>query len=353
MKVIFFTKYTRKGASSRLRTFQYLDYFEQNGINCTVSPFFDDVYLAQVYRNKTHNKLLAFRSFIRRVFMLVTVLKYDKVVIEKELFPYFPSVFELLLKLFGVRYIADYDDAIFHNYDISTNPLIRFFLKNKIRNVMRYAGMVVAGNEYLKQKAEEFGAREITIIPTVIDVNKYTPRSYEGQTPFTIGWIGSPITFKYLYSLKSIFENLASKYSIRIRYIGSNKTLGLSVEEIVPWNEDEEASQIKTFNLGIMPLEDNIWERGKCGYKLIQYMGCAVPVIGTPIGVNNIIIQNGINGFKANTEQDWQNHIEYFIKNSLEENKKIGLNGRALIEQNYSLQVYQEVWLKVLKTKMK
>lgn len=354
MKVIFFTKYSRKGASSRLRTYQYVDFLSENGVDCDVSPFFSDEYLAEVYRSKTHNKLQAVKSFLSRCARLLTVWRYEAVVIEKELFPFFPSWPEFVLKLFGVKYIVDYDDAIFHNYDIHPSPVVRAILGNKIRNVMAMAEVVVVGNKYLKEKALEFGAKNVQIVPTVIDVSKYGRGERQRDQKFTIGWVGSPITFKYLPALKEVFEELGKRHRIRLKLVGANRSLNLvDVEEsIVPWSEDAEVREIQTFDVGIMPLEDNIWERGKCGYKLIQYMGCEVAVIGTPIGANDQIIQEGVNGFKATTREDWQKAFEYLIAHP-EQRTTLGKNGRLTVEKFYSLQEYRVKWLEILKSATK
>jgi glycosyltransferase involved in cell wall biosynthesis len=214
---------------------------------------------------------------------------------------------------------------------------------------MRHSSLVVAGNDYIKQYALRSGASNVSVIPTVIDVNKYTVRDKIATDTFTIGWIGSPITLKYLPALKSVFEKLSQRHKIQLKLIGANKVLDFSVPQVaVHWKENEEVEQIKTFDVGIMPLEDNIWERGKCGYKLIQYLGCGVPVIGTPIGVNDSIIQDGINGFKASTLGDWERHLE-FLATHEQERLEMGFSGRSLVESNYGLHVYQYKWLELLK----
>jgi glycosyltransferase involved in cell wall biosynthesis len=349
MKVLFFTKYSRKGASSRLRTFQYLDFFRSNGIECHVNDFFSDAYLEELYRTKKHNKFLALKSFLSRLIALVKIFRYDRVVIEKELFPYLPSFPEKLLSVLGIKYIVDYDDAIFHNYDISTNGIIRFFLKDKIRNVIKHAGLVVVGNDYLKDKAIEFGARRVILVPTVIDTDKYSAGDEWRNKTVTIGWIGSPITFKYVRPFKDLFQKLASIYEIKLKFIGASTGLDMpEIEEIIPWSEDSEVDVIKTFDIGIMPLEDNIWERGKCGYKLIQYMGCGVPVIGTPIGVNDILITNYHNGFKAVSLEDWEKSLKWLIEAGPDGRKEMGRRGRTIVEEHYSLQVYRHKWLSIL-----
>ncbi|MEJ7645285.1 MAG: glycosyltransferase family 4 protein [Chryseolinea sp.] len=346
MRVIFFTKYTRQGASSRLRTFLYLDFLREEGIYCKVSPFFNDAYLQEVYKYKRHNKWLSFLALVNRIKALATVPQYDRVVIEKELFPYFPSIFEWILKLMGVRYVVDYDDAIWHNYDSSPNHIIRFLLGHKIQRVMRYSGTVLSGNEYLADMAKKSGAKRITYLPTVIDIERYSVKNYKTDKKFTIGWIGSPITHKYLAALKRVFKELSEKYHIRIKLVGASNGINLpDLEELVHWSEEIEVREIQTFNVGIMPLEDNIWERGKCGYKLIQYMGCGVPVVGTPLGVNRRIIVDGVNGFVANTAAEWYTAIEKLIVGGIELERTMGTAGRLFVEQHYSLQAHRKRYL--------
>jgi hypothetical protein len=172
MKILYFTKYTRKGASSRLRSYQYFPYLEARGFKITVSPFFDDQYLENLYAHQSTIKQII-KAYIRRFLALRKVFKYDWIFIEKELFPYFPAWFETLFSLLKIKYIVDYDDAIFHNYDLNPNPIIRFLLKRKIDKVMKYSNMVIVGNEYLANKAREAKASKIQIIPTVIDLTRY------------------------------------------------------------------------------------------------------------------------------------------------------------------------------------
>lgn len=345
MKVLFLTKYTRLGASSRVRTFIYLDYLKSRGLECEVSSFFSDKYLLEVYSVKKHNKRLAAWSFLQRLVTLTRVKQFDRVVIEKELIPYFPPFLEILLSAFGVHYIVDYDDAIFHNYDLSSNPIVRKLLSNKIDNVMRNAVAVLAGNDYIKQRALHAGARNVLSIPTVIDIERYSIKTYSKSNKFIIGWIGSPITHKYLAALRPVFQRLAAEFPIQLNLIGANSGIGLPhLERIVPWREESEVEEIRRFNVGIMPLEDNIWERGKCGYKLIQYMGCGVPVIGTPIGVNLNMIVDGVNGFKAVALDDWYQSIRKIIVAGVEYEEKLGVAGRLIVEERYSLQAYREYY---------
>lgn len=349
MKVLFFTRYTRKGASSRLRFYQYIPYFESKGVKCDISPLFDDKYLIDLYGTKKVSLIHILRRYALQFLKLFQVYKYDIIVIEKELFPYVPALFEWLLAKFGVKYIVDYDDAIFHNYDLHPNRLVRIFLSNKIAQVMRFSAAVVAGNDYLNNYSSKSGAKNIVIIPTVVDTSKYSTKLLHSTKEVIIGWIGSPSTLKYVEMLKPILQEISKIYPIKLYIIGGNSGIGLGeIETILKWSEKHEADQIKQFNIGIMPLYDELWEYGKCGYKLIQYMACGIPVIGSPIGVNNIIIRDGVNGYKALDINSWKEALCKLIQ-SESLRQKMGNQGRKIVEAEYSLIKASNNWLHLLR----
>lgn len=347
MKLIIFTKYSRLGASSRLRSFQYVPFYEAAGISCTVAPLFNDVYLQRFYAKKSTGKVNLLLCYLKRFLLLFTVGRYDVVVIEKELFPYMPALAEKLLRLLHVRYIADYDDAIFHNYDLHPSKLIALFLKNKIAGVMRNAATVVAGNEYLASYAKKAGSAYTCIIPTVINTDVYKVNTQPVKEYVVIGWIGSPTTVKYLEMLLPVLNILNDKYAIQLWIVGGKRGIGFKNEVVKEWSEAGEVNLIQQFDIGIMPLQDSPWERGKCGYKLIQYMGCGLPVVGSPVGVNNNIIQHGCNGFKANTQEDWINCLEALITNPALR-PKMGQDGRLLIEEQFNTAGAAAKWLQVI-----
>jgi glycosyltransferase involved in cell wall biosynthesis len=339
MKVLYLTKYSRNGASSRLRSFQYFLPLEKEGIAVTVKPFFDEDYLNTLYAKKKISKFKLASYYLERFFVLFSINKYDKIVIEKELFPYFFSWFEKLLSLLNIQYIVDYDDAIFHNYDLSPNKLIRFFLKNKIENVMRYSDCVLAGNEYLFQKAKNSGARRIIIFPTVIDAIKYElipPKNSNEKV--IIGWIGSPSTFKYVKKLNDVFNVLIEENPFEIHLIGANEILDFHGSiKYLKWSESTEVDLISNMDIGIMPLENTPWELGKCAYKLIQYMGCGLPVVASSIGMNKVVVDDGVNGFLVENDREWIDKLTILLKDA-QLRKQFGIYGREKVEKEYSLQ---------------
>lgn len=343
MNIIYLTKYSRLGASSRLRSYQFEDLFTDCNIEASYAPFFDDAYLNSLYFKKrvALPKLLFY--YLRRFLLLFKLFQYDKVVVEKELFPYFPPVFERLIRFLGINYVVDYDDAIFHNYDLHPNKLVRFLLKNKIATVMRNSSLVMVGNDYLKQYALQSGAKNVITLPTVIDLDRYTkPSLKDEQSKVVIGWMGSPTTFKYFKSLENIIIKLNQKYThLEWHVVGAqwdDMPSNLKSIYCYDWSEELEVAQLNQMDIGVMPLFETPWEKGKCAYKLIQYMGAGLPVIASPVGKNNEVVYEGVNGFLAETETDWLNYLEVLILNQ-KLRKELGTKGRGLVEQKYSKEI--------------
>ena len=348
MKVLYLTKYSRNGASSRLRSYQYFPFLEAKGFTITVSPFFDEDYLINLYCGKSTTKSKLIKFYLKRFFTLFSIYKYDRIVIEKELFPYFFSWFEKILWMLQVKYIVDYDDAIFHNYDLSTNKLISFLLKNKINNVMKYSSCAIAGNSYLAERAKVSGAKKIVILPTVIDVNLYSPKKNYASSKIVIGWIGSPSTFKYIKNSQSVFSKVLQNQNVELHIVGAKENLGLGENvKFLKWTEASEVALISKFDIGIMPLENTPWELGKCSYKLIQYMGCGVPVVASAVGMNKEVVDEGINGFLVQSEEEWLTRLNELIDDcALRE--ALGKKGRIKVEAEYSAQKKHAVLLSVL-----
>ncbi|OJH06703.1 MAG: glycosyl transferase family 1 [Alcanivorax borkumensis] len=339
-RVLVLPKYARKGASSRLRTFQYLPFLEDKGWDFTVKPLFDEAYLDSLYSGKGRSRSGLVLAYLRRLLVLFGFWRYRVIWVEKEFFPYIPAWAEVVLSWVGVRYVVDYDDAIFHNYDLARNKWIRRLLGRKIDSVMRHAACVIAGNDYLAERARSAGARRVVLIPTVVDHHRYDARQKAGQ-PFTVGWIGSPTTQKYVEQLLPAFQALAQLQAFRLLLVGVTADIvarlpGVEVE-VQPWSEDTEAALIREMVIGIMPLEDGPWEKGKCGYKLIQYMASGVPVVASPVGVNPSIVEGAGCGMLASGLDEWEEAFRQLISDvALRE--RLGQAGRAAVCKGFSIE---------------
>lgn len=351
MKLHIFTKYTRHGASSRYRTYQYLPALAQNGIEPQLSPLFDDAYLSHKYSAEKGSLKDVVWALCRRIWAVLKVPKRSAVVIEYELFPYCPALLEGWLLWRGCRILLDYDDAIFHKYDQHSNPWIRRVLGGKISALMRRADIVVVGNDYLAQYAKRAGAKRVEIIPTVVDLRRYATKTYghSGQ-PYTIGWLGSPSTAQYLELIAPALAQVCRLTGARIRLVGSGPIdLSEVSAELIPWTESAEIDSICSFDVGVMPLPDDPWARGKCGFKLIQYMACGLPVVASPVGVNTEIISEGQQGHLASSQDEWIAALQRLASDH-GARLRMGSAGRRRVEERYCLQVTAPYWISIVKS---
>ena len=374
MKILYLTKYTRIAGSSRMRSYQYFPYLEEAGMQVTVKPFFDDAYLKDFYAGKKNISAVV-KSYVKRLGVLFSVFSYDRVVIEKEIFPFLPAWAEWMLKRLRIHYIVDYDDAIFHNYDQSANPIIKNFLGNKIANVMRFSGTVVAGNQYLADYAARSGAKNIEIIPTVIDLERYPVKNsdsdlellpnvilsgVEGRTgersasennqKFVVGWIGTKTTFeKHLLPCKDWIKALQIQDpNIRFHIVGITEDMDLGKNvQYIRWTEETEVAEILKMDIGLMPLQDSKWEKGKCAYKLIQYAACGIPGVASDVGMNREVTVPGETGILASADEEWIQAIKT-LKSNTELRHQMGRNARKKVEERYCIQQTSTKWLEIL-----
>jgi glycosyltransferase involved in cell wall biosynthesis len=279
-------------------------------------------------------------AYLKRISLILQSKNYDLIWIEKEALPWIPGSLETLLLRSQVPYIVDYDDAAFHRYDQHRLSRIRKLLGQKIDHVMRQACLVIVGNDYLAERAARAGAKYIEILPTVVDLQRYPLIDFPQNPIFTIGWIGSPLKANdYLKAIEPALRVICQEGKARVIAIGASdiKLEGVPLE-IKLWCEATEVEEIQQFDVGIMPLSDTPFERGKCGLKLIQYMASSLPVIGSPVGVNSKIIVHGVNGFQASSISEWIGAFDK-LRNDPTLRKKMGQAGRKIVESHYSLKV--------------
>ncbi len=343
MKILSLTKYGKLGASSRLRTLQYLALLEKEGIDVSSHALISDKALLLRYKLGHYSPSSLIFFYIKRIKTLIFKESFDLLWIEKEALPWFPVWIELLL-LRGKPFILDYDDATFHNYDQNINKILRYFFHDRLDRLMAKSSLVVCGNSYLRKRAKSSGALHTVILPTVVNLSRYPVKEYNNSLiksdinyQCKIVWIGSPSTQHYLELIKNSLQILSKKHNFILRVIGSNELNIPSVNiEIIPWTEEAESKLIRDCDIGVMPLLNTSWEKGKCGYKLIQYMASGLPVVASPIGVNQDIVCHGKNGFLANNENEWIVSLDNLLSNS-GLRSEMGLYGRQNVVEKYSL----------------
>jgi glycosyltransferase involved in cell wall biosynthesis len=353
IRVLVLTRYGELGASSRMRFIQYFPAFDADGFRVYWEPLFDDKNLDIRYRNGRFGYCSTFISYLRRIRTLYSSNNFHVIWIEKEALPWMPYWIEAVL-LRRVPYVLDYDDALFHNYDRHSSFIIRLLFGRRLDKLMFRAAMVICGNKYISHRAELAQAKNIRRIPTVVDLSRYpldlishrTCVSSDAVLP-RIVWIGSPSTGKCLEVIKEPMKRLSERIDFVFRIIGAEVTMPGVKTECLPWRHSSEVKDIAECDIGVMPLNDTEWERGKCGYKLIQYMACALPVVASDVGINSEIVRNNLNGYLATTIEDWINALhKLLISRSLR--LALGARGRKMVEDHYCLQKTQSTMVSLI-----
>ena len=318
LTVLILPKYTRRAASSRLRCYQYLPLLGRFGIRAKVVPLLDDEYIVALYSGVRTPITTIVHGYLKRLDACWSAGGADLVWIERDLLPWVPAFAEgFLTRRWRVPYVVDIDDAVFHGYDRHNNWLVRRILGNKIDRLMAGSSAVFAGNRYLAERAAAAGAKQVIDLPTVVDLDKYALAANRSDV-LTIGWIGTPITAKYLEgAFHEALASLTRKCHFRMVIVGANHPGWTDVPvETAPWDERSERDVVAGFDIGVMPLCDGPFERGKCGYKLIQYLSAGVPVVASPVGVNCEIVKPGVNGFLAGSAEEWITALELLCGSS-------------------------------------
>mgnify|MGYP001376796823 CR=1 FL=1 len=344
-KIYFYTKYYTNSASVRERFITYRDYLKKNKYQVVIRPLISNsLFKKRIIQGISFSPQILI-SLIKRIFQIL-FSKKNLLIIQYELIPFFPAILERFLKFKGIPYLIDIDDAIFHNYDSSNNKITKILFKKKYNVIFKNCHSVLSGNLYLKKKSLEFGAKKTFLFPTT--VNNKTLK-YKKNKKFTVVWIGSPSTTKYLNDLSKEIDILSSFYDVKFRIIGSKDCLLKKNKniEFLDWSINKENKYISQCHVGIMPLRNTKWEKGKCGYKLLMYMKHRLPVIASPVGANLNIINNGREGFFAKKKKDWIKYI-LKLKNNNKLSQKLGNNGKKKILKNYTKNIYYKKFNKII-----
>ncbi len=327
-QVIILTRYHSEAASSRYRSYNYLPYFNEAGIEPIFSPMFYDGYVKDLYGGKKH-PLKIILSYLKRVGVLLKFCFHDTFyIIEKELFPGIPAIFEKPF-LYKKSYSVDFDDATFlRNIN---KPLLR----HKHLQFTNQARFVTVGNHWYFDKLPDANCR---YLPTVIDFSKYTHVSDSANEIPVICWIGTPVNLKYLQAILPVLGSMHQKgVHFLLRIIGTQNIDTPCLSDFVAWNSDDEQKQIASCDIGIMPLEQDEWAQGKCGFKLIQYMACGLPVVASKVAANNEIVAQGENGFIASDAKAWEEYLTFLCTHP-EMRRSMGRRGRITVRERYSYQ---------------
>lgn len=352
MNLLIFPRYSNTQASTRMRFSLFIPELNKSGFQVELFSIVNDTTIGgkatgiwgiyELFKSRIS-------SFLNVQRKLANTLPNTLIHVHLEFFPWLPYWLEKTLFNFSghKHYSVELDDAWFHRYDNHRSGLVRWLLGKKIDNVMRDASCVIAGNAYIAQRAFAAGAQRVEIVPTVVDTDKYAAtktsldlsQNLKSDKLPVIGWIGSPSTTQFLWVIEAVIRELHAKNIAKFVAFGADarQLQGLPIT-VLPWDESAEITTLYGFDIGIMPLADSMFEQGKCGYKLIQYMACGLPVVASPVGVNNTIVLNDESGYLASTDTEWVRYLTLLCNNP-ELRDKLGKVGLQRATDHYSLKM--------------
>jgi hypothetical protein len=316
-------------AASRYRVIQYLPYLKSHGVEAVVSPY-----------PRTLGENIRFFSDLPQ---------YDIVFLQRKRF-HSPRLG--LLRKRARRIIYDFDDAVMYRNSKATDPNSPT-RRRRFAQMMQASDFVIAGNEFLRREVMAYHSR-VEVIPTAINGEKYDPRDDPVQKgKMTLGWIGDHGSIHYLEKMRPILERIGVRYPQCELKIVCNTFFDCEKLKVVKksWKADEEVVDLRSFDIGLMPLIEDPWSWGKCGLKIIQYQGVGVPVVCTPVGINRDLVEDGANGFWATTDKEWEEKISILIDNQ-RLRERMGKEGRRRVLEGYTIQVCAPRLLSVLKKVM-
>jgi glycosyltransferase involved in cell wall biosynthesis len=344
-RVLAISPIPEEGAGCRFRISQFIPYLEANGFDVRLETLFSTDFFRMVYRpgNLLRKSAMFSRLAVEHLWSLRVASEYDVVWIYREVLPVGPAIPERMLTRPGAPpMVFDFDDAIFLPSVSEANRLIAALkMPGKVATTIGRSAHVVAGNDFLAGYARQFNPN-VTTIPTCVDTTVFTPAPTRpiGADGPVIGWIGSPTTADYIRSLAPVFEELATQHQFTMRVSGTGEPVamrGVRVDN-PRWTLDSEVDLFRSCDIGVYPMADDDWSRGKCGFKAIEFMACGVPVVAAAVGVNRELIEDGVNGFLASNHAEWTEKLRRLIVDP-ELRARFAAAGRRTIEMRYSLEV--------------
>ncbi len=343
-KILFICPYpTGQAPSQRFRFEQYIQHLEENGFGITVRPFFtQSAYATFQQSGRLLSKIRAItESFLRRITLLFEAQSYDLIFVHREAAPVGPPVIEWwLAKIAKKKVVYDFDDAIWLTDKQNESPIAALFRwRQKVSSICRWSHRVCCGNQYLADYARRFNS-QVVIIPTTIDTGaagmQHTP-SRDNNGKITIGWTGSRTTLKYLEAIVEVLQSIEKTCDDveTVVIADRNPELPLKRFRFIPWSPTTEIADVAQLHIGVMPLPDDEWAKGKCGFKALQYMALAIPALVSPVGVNTEIVTHGREGYWCRNDAEWEENLRRLIADP-HLREEMGSAGRQVVIDRYS-----------------
>ena len=354
MRAMFVVPYPTEAPSNRLRVEQYFPYLRQHGVKTKLRPFMSSGFYRVRYRPGALPKK-AFSlvwSTVNRLLDIHRAGQADVILVHREAFPFGGPFVEQALAWTRTPIVFDFDDAIWLLSSGEAHSLVRLLKRpEKTARIIGLSTSVIAGNETLRAYASQYNGN-ITVIPTPVDTDHFRPAPRQSdRDTFVVGWIGSNTTAPYLQMVGPALEALSRRYpALELRIVGGScQPLGATRVSVRRWGLESELRELHEFDVGIMPMPDTAWTRGKCGFKALFYMSVGLPSVCSPVGITSDIIQDGVNGFVATTTEEWIDKLSALIEDA-KLRRQVGQAARQSVEEKFSLKTHAPRLLGVLET---
>lgn len=340
-RIVVLTRYNQQFASARVRFLQYADFWRKAGRTVAVAILLDEKFKQSILTDQKFSLGLIFHTvycYLKRIgFVLFTIKRGDIVFIQLEILPMFPSLLERYLAWRKIPFVIDFDDAFFDFYEKSNNKWVTMFLKNKFSNVVAKANWNITGSAYLTDYALK-RTNKVTEIPTSVLMKDYAHQTATQNNVFTIGWIGSPSTSKFIDDIAEVLIQFLETTNSKLLLVGYEGSILKNHSNISnePWDISTEVAMLHQLDVGIMPLRNDGFSLGKCGFKLIQYMACGKPTISTPLPAN-VNIDGGTGNLFANNHAEWLTALEAVYNNS-KHFREVGIQNRTRVINHYTIE---------------
>ena len=326
--------------SQRFRIEQWQSQLEQQGISVELVPFASSGLMKLMHQpGHLFAKVTKFTAaLVRRITKIAALSRYDVVLIHRAACLAGPALIERAIKVFGKPVIFDFDDAIYLLHTTDANRRLGWLkFPRKTATLCRIASHVVVGNDYLAEYARQHNPR-VTVVPSSVDLTWYRePKPRRVEDRVVVGWMGSSTSQTHLEMFAPVLRHIGERSRLEFRIVSDRRPSLPGVEHVWrAWSAKTEAEELAQFDIGIMPIPDDDWARGKCAMKALLYMSMGVPTICSPVGANRDVIEHGKNGFLAAAPEEWSARIQELAADpSLR--RRLGAEGRRTVEERYSM----------------
>ena len=338
--------------SQRFRIEQWVPPLAEHGISVDLLPFLDQKLMRLLHRRGATlaKAVLTSNALIRRLGHVARAVRYDAVVIHRSVCIAGPATLERFIAVVGRPIIFDFDDAIFELHTTEANRRLAWMkFPGKTAAICRLSAQVIAGNSYLADYANQYNSR-VSIVPTSVDTERYRPLATPKQEgrPFVVGWTGSSTSQTHLEAFAPVLRRLIKLANIQLRVISDRPPVMPEVPFVWRrWSAETEVKDLAQFDVGIMPMPDDRWARGKCSLKALSYMSMGIPAVCSPVGTNREIIRDGENGLFASTPEEWLGKVRTLVEQP-ELRKTLGAAGRSTVLEHYSMTKCADLFARVV-----